>query len=103
MYHAQDTRLYFHPRPLTRRTACRKSPILNSLLFLSVLLITSSCSKPDNGAAGTGGTATGLPGIVALPDLEANPTGRVPLAAVIRFDAQPGISSRLTITDGDNT
>ena len=103
MYHAQDTLLYFHPGPLTRRTACRKSPTLNSLLFLSVLLITSSCSEPDDGAADTGGTVTGLPGIAALPELEANPTGRVPLAAVIRFNAQPGISSRLTITEGDNT
>ena len=80
-----------------------KTPLPNTLLFLFVIFASVSCTEPHKESPGAGDTATGLPGIAATPELEANPTGRVPLAAVIRFNAGPGIGSQLTITDGDNT
>ena len=94
------SRLRLHPRSATGAPPPGAMPLLNTLLFLFVILVSASCSEPDTGA---GGTATGLSDLSATPALQANPSGRVPLAAVIRFDAGTGIRSRLTITDGDNT
>ena len=40
---------------------------------------------------------------ISTPELVANPSGRVPLAAVIRFASDADVEATLTITDGKNT
>ena len=103
MYHIQENRFCFNPGLSTDKQASRKISALNTLFFLLIFLLTSACSQSDAGSAGTGATATEATGFIGAPELVANPGGRVPLAAVIRFNAGPGVSCELTITDGAHT
>ena len=103
MYLIQDKRLRFNSVKSTGRESFRQTPVFNLLLFIFVLLVIPACSEPDPGRAVSGGESAGVSGFAGTPELQANPSGRVPLAAVIRFDAGPGVNSELTITDGVNT
>ena len=103
MYLIQDKRLRFNSVKSTGRESFRQTPVFNLLLSIFVSLVIPACSEPDTGRAVSGGESAGVSGVAGTPELQANPSGRVPLAAVIRFDAGPGVNSELTITDGVNT
>ena len=103
MYLIQDKRLRFNSVQSSDRESFRQTPVFNLLLFIFVSLVIPACSEPDSGRAVSGGESAGVSGFAGTPELQANPGGRVPLAAVIRFDAGPGVNSELTITDGVNT
>ena len=103
MYLIQDKRLRFNSVELTGRESFRQTPVFNLLLSIFVSLVIPACSEPDTGRAVSGGESAGVSGFAGTPELQANPSGRVPLAAVIRFDTGPGVNSELTITDGVNT
>ena len=103
MYLIQDKRLRFNSVQSSDRESSRQIPVFNLLLFIFVSLVIPACSEPDPGRAVSGGESAGVSGFAGTPELQANPGGRVPLAAVIRFDAGPGVNSELTITDGVNT
>ena len=73
------------------------------LFFFFLLLMVSACSQSDPGSTADDAATTQSANSVEKPELRVNPSGRVPLAAVIEFVAGAGISSELTISDGANT
>jgi len=67
---------------------------LSGLFFLMVILV--GCSGGD------GTSSSAALKVASAPALVANPSGRVPLAAAIDFQAAEGLDVKLVVSDGDD-